>query len=64
MRGLRIRVISFRAQALGSVDVLRRVKNANMIAGVVRVQAALINGDLVKLGSTLANDARAELGVC
>jgi hypothetical protein len=64
MRVLCIGVISFSAKALGSVDVLRRVENADMIAGVVRVQAALIDDDLVKLGSILANDAAAELGIC
>jgi hypothetical protein len=62
--GLGIGITSLSAKALSALDVLRRVEDANMVTGVVRVETPFIDSHTVHLGSVLAHDASAEFGIC
>ena len=64
MSGLGIGITSLSAKALSSLDVLRRIEDADMVTGVVRVETPFIDGHTVHLGSVLAHDAGAEFGIC
>jgi hypothetical protein len=62
--GLGIGITSLSAKALSTLDVLRRIEDADMVTGVVRVETPFIDSHTVHLGSVLAHDAGAEFGIC
>jgi hypothetical protein len=64
MRGLGVGITCLSAETLSTLDVLRRIEDADMVTGVVRVETSFIDSHTVHLGSVLAHYAGAEFGIC